>query len=452
MEQVDEHRARRLWRALEPYHAVVYFAPEPQAACTELGTRGYWMSYFALRAAPLGAAPPELVAALFYGFAPRLVARAVPDTWRVAPPERFLAVRLDAVDAALHRLLGAETLRSAEVAEAAGLAREAALAAPTAGRAMGCGERRPALAGAPAPRALARPDGAARAARRRSRRRPADRGAGSRWSRWRCLPPTSRWTPPGCAPAAAGPRTSGRPGCDRLVERGLLSRDGALTDAGRACAPRWRRTPTRSRTHRARRSATPAPTRLTELVAPLVRDHRRGRLVHARQPDGPAAPLAGSPRPADRRPEPAVRHPREPRRARMEGVSRPDPRQAAQTAALCRAMAGAVDLAAVKARSEAAAPRAGGARAERRPRRPAAPGWVVDVTEETFQAEVLDRSLPGARRRSTCGPSGAARASSSRRCWSGSPRRAAAPGCWRRSTSTRTRASRRRSACSASRR
>ena len=61
------------------------------------------MSYFALRAAPLGAAPPELVTALFYGFAPRLVARAVPDTWRVAAPERFLAVRLEAVDAALHR-------------------------------------------------------------------------------------------------------------------------------------------------------------------------------------------------------------------------------------------------------------------------------------------------------------------------------------------------------------
>lgn len=40
VEQADEHRARRLWRALEPYHAVVYFAPEPQAACTELGTRG----------------------------------------------------------------------------------------------------------------------------------------------------------------------------------------------------------------------------------------------------------------------------------------------------------------------------------------------------------------------------------------------------------------------------
>jgi len=126
-----------MWRAVEPYHAIVYFAPESQAACTELGTRGYWMSYFALRAAPLGAAPPEVVAALFYNFAPRLVARAVPDTWAVAPPERYLALRLAAVDAALHRVLGAEVLASDAVAEAAGLAREAALAAPTAGRALG---------------------------------------------------------------------------------------------------------------------------------------------------------------------------------------------------------------------------------------------------------------------------------------------------------------------------
>src|SRR3954453_6696465 len=136
-EQAAEHRARRLWRAVEPYHAIVYFAPGAQARAPELGTRGYWMSYFALRAAPLGAAPPEVVAALFYNFAPRLVARALPDTWAVAPPERYLALRLAAVDAALHRVLGAEVLASDAVAEAAGLAREAALAAPTAGRALG---------------------------------------------------------------------------------------------------------------------------------------------------------------------------------------------------------------------------------------------------------------------------------------------------------------------------
>jgi putative thioredoxin len=49
-------------------------------------------------------------------------------------------------------------------------------------------------------------------------------------------------------------------------------------------------------------------------------------------------------------------------------------------------MAGAVDLAAVKARSDAAA------RAAEAPP-PVADGYVVDVTEESFQSEVLDRSF-----------------------------------------------------------
>jgi putative thioredoxin len=74
----------------------------------------------------------------------------------------------------------------------------------------------------------------------------------------------------------------------------------------------------------------------------------------------------------------------------MEAVSRPDPRQAAQTAALSRAMAGAVDLSALKARAEssraAAAPPAGASA-------PARGRFVLDVTEETFQADVLERSL-----------------------------------------------------------
>ncbi len=136
MADQHEHRARRMWRAVEPIHAVTYFAPEPKAACAALGATGYWMGYFAQRAAPLGAASPELVAALFYNFHPGLVARAVPDVWSVATPERFLVLRLEAVDAALHRLVGAETLAGPEVVEAAGIASAAALAAPTGGRAL----------------------------------------------------------------------------------------------------------------------------------------------------------------------------------------------------------------------------------------------------------------------------------------------------------------------------
>lgn len=131
-----EHRARRLWRAVEPVHAVTYFAPESKAGCDALGTTGFWMSYFALRAAPLGAVPPEIVGALFYNFHPGMVARAVPDVWAVAPPERYLDVRLAAVDAALARLLGPELLGSPQLVEAAAIARDAALAAPVAGRAL----------------------------------------------------------------------------------------------------------------------------------------------------------------------------------------------------------------------------------------------------------------------------------------------------------------------------
>ncbi len=77
-----------------------------------------------------------MVTALFYNFHPGLVARFVPSVWGVAPPERFLAARLEAVDTALRRMLGAEVLASDGVAAAAELAREAALAAPTAGRAL----------------------------------------------------------------------------------------------------------------------------------------------------------------------------------------------------------------------------------------------------------------------------------------------------------------------------
>src|SRR6476620_5077111 len=66
--------------------------------------------------------------------------------------------------------------------------------------------------------------------------------------------------------------------------------------------------------------------------------------------------------------------------------TRPDPRAQAQQAQMAAEMAGAVDPAAV-ARSQSAPPPS--------PAAPAgAPGSsVVDVTEETFQAEVLDRSF-----------------------------------------------------------
>src|SRR5215212_1913328 len=73
--------------------------------------------------------------------------------------------------------------------------------------------------------------------------------------------------------------------------------------------------------------------------------------------------------------------------------ARPDPRAQAQQAQMAAAMAGAVDLAAVKARSEAAARAQSALPPPTTSPDGAAGSAVVDVTEDTFQAEVLDRSF-----------------------------------------------------------
>lgn len=130
----DLELVRRLGVLVESIHAVVYFAPEPQAAYAELGLRGYWRGYFASRAAPLGPAEPELVTALFGGFAPEMVARAVPQVWSVATPQQVQAARLSGAVAALRRLLGKDALSS--IAAAAELTGRGVRALPLPGRPM----------------------------------------------------------------------------------------------------------------------------------------------------------------------------------------------------------------------------------------------------------------------------------------------------------------------------
>ncbi|MFF3574493.1 SCO6745 family protein [Nocardia jiangxiensis] len=128
--------SRRMWELMEPYHAVTYFAPESQQLCEALGAKGFWMSYFALRAAPLGPVPAEVVVATFYNFHPRKVGHAVPAAWEAASPADYLRARRESVSQVLHRLLGDE-IHAPGLVEAAELARTAALAAPIAGRPLG---------------------------------------------------------------------------------------------------------------------------------------------------------------------------------------------------------------------------------------------------------------------------------------------------------------------------
>ena len=75
----DAPLARRLWARLEPIHAVTYFSLEAREALSAAGYKGFWMGYFAGRAAPMGAVGPEMVFATFYNFSLAHVRRAIPD-------------------------------------------------------------------------------------------------------------------------------------------------------------------------------------------------------------------------------------------------------------------------------------------------------------------------------------------------------------------------------------
>ena len=127
--------ARRMWWALEPLHAVTYFAPEVRDSLEGAGLRGFWMGYFAVRSAPMGPVGPAVVDALFYNFNPAMVRRALPEAWARATPEAVQSVRLHAIDEALARIFG-DDLRTPDMAIAAQVARKAAEAADCGGRAL----------------------------------------------------------------------------------------------------------------------------------------------------------------------------------------------------------------------------------------------------------------------------------------------------------------------------
>jgi hypothetical protein len=96
---------RRLWTLFEPVHAVTYFTPAAGAAFEAAGLRGFWRRYFAGRAAPLGAIGAGPVTAAFFGFAPAMVARALPDVWTRISPASALGARAAGARGALQDLI-----------------------------------------------------------------------------------------------------------------------------------------------------------------------------------------------------------------------------------------------------------------------------------------------------------------------------------------------------------
>jgi hypothetical protein len=125
--------ARRMWRVFETLHAVTYFAPESDEAFRASGLKGFWMGYFAGRAAPMGAVAPAVATATFYNFAPKMAARALPDAWGFASPAKVLDARLTGLDRAFGRIFGSDR-NGPEVVVAAGRARRAAESLTVVGR------------------------------------------------------------------------------------------------------------------------------------------------------------------------------------------------------------------------------------------------------------------------------------------------------------------------------
>jgi hypothetical protein len=125
--------SRKLWRLYEPLHAITYFSPHSTAAGKAHGLRGFWMTYFAFRAAPFGPIGPAPVTASFFGFHPDFVARALPAAWQHISPEQAIAAREAAIAPALNDILG-PVGDELDCAEAADLAWHTALLADTAGR------------------------------------------------------------------------------------------------------------------------------------------------------------------------------------------------------------------------------------------------------------------------------------------------------------------------------
>ncbi|WP_030787911.1 SCO6745 family protein [Streptomyces sp. NRRL S-920] len=98
-------RSRTLWLRTEPLHAVIYFEERCRGLGRAVGLKGFWMGYFAARAAPMGRVGPGVASAALGVFAPGMVARALPSAWEYASPDRVVEERARLAARALRQLV-----------------------------------------------------------------------------------------------------------------------------------------------------------------------------------------------------------------------------------------------------------------------------------------------------------------------------------------------------------
>ena len=138
---MDPIVSRKCWKALEPVHAMVYFAPEPQEEYTALGAdlaANRAAGYFPARAAALGAVPAPVVQATFFNFSALAAAFGMAGAWETASPGEWQAARWRGVERALRRLCG-DLLDGPDVEDAVTLARTACEACTPEGRPLYAG-------------------------------------------------------------------------------------------------------------------------------------------------------------------------------------------------------------------------------------------------------------------------------------------------------------------------
>ena len=136
-----QERTRRLRNAVEPVAAGVYFAPESHAAYEALGFEGSpateggvarpnLSAYFTSRGACMGQVTGAVVATAFGCFNPQVVVPAVEAGWKITDRDAILAARERGATGMLRRVLGDAP---DGLVRATDLLRRAAAAAPWAG-------------------------------------------------------------------------------------------------------------------------------------------------------------------------------------------------------------------------------------------------------------------------------------------------------------------------------
>jgi hypothetical protein len=117
---------------------VTYFDEGCRIANRDAGLKGFWMGYFASRAAPLGPVGPGVVEALFFNFTPTMVRKSIPVAWSLSEPSAIVESRRHAASDALVRAVpGIEEVASRVVPVLDTCVRSA----PGSGRPLFCANR-----------------------------------------------------------------------------------------------------------------------------------------------------------------------------------------------------------------------------------------------------------------------------------------------------------------------